>query len=275
MSDRVAVDDTTSRVPPLARPWSDDDAAGIGAWGHPAATYPPLLLTRTLQRHPQLAARTRHLGEGLYIDGRLSHRDRTIAILRTCAQVRCAYEWGGQAAFWGPIAKVSDDECDALAVGQPDDPRWSDGERTIVKGDRRARGHRHLDRCHLGVALGAPRRGAADGAPHRRRLVPDHLHALQRADPRHRGLDAPLAGGRLVNLPAWAVRRTRTMSRVYFGTVVLAAAGSLVGGGAAIVSGAIDEDYSNVVGGVVSVMLGGCWAAVAHFARPMDLRKPR
>jgi alkylhydroperoxidase family enzyme len=132
MSDRVAVDDRTSRVPPLARPWSDDDAAGIGAWGHPAATYPPLLLTRTLQRHPQLAARTRHLGEGLYIDGRLSHRDRTIAILRTCAQVRCAYEWGGQAAFWGPIAKVSGEECDALAVGAADDARWNDGERAIV-----------------------------------------------------------------------------------------------------------------------------------------------
>ena len=78
-NDRVAVDDSTSRVPPLARPWSEEDAAGIGAWGHPSATYPPLLLTRTLQRHPQLAARLRHLGEGLYLDGRLSHRDRTIA----------------------------------------------------------------------------------------------------------------------------------------------------------------------------------------------------
>jgi alkylhydroperoxidase family enzyme len=132
INDRVAVDDTTSRVPPLARPWSDDDEAGIRAWGHPSATYPPLLLTRTLQRHPQLAARVRHLGEGLYIDGRLSHRDRTIAILRTCARVGCAYEWGGQAAFWGPIAKVTEDECDALAIGAADDPRWSEAERAII-----------------------------------------------------------------------------------------------------------------------------------------------
>ena len=45
---------------------------------------------------------------------RLPPRVRTIAILRICALVRCEYEWGGQAAFWGPIAGVTDDECDAL-----------------------------------------------------------------------------------------------------------------------------------------------------------------
>ena len=79
-----------------------DDERGIRRWGHPAATYDPLLLTRCLQRHPQLASRTRALGESLYVDGRLPARDRTIAILRICGLLRCAYEWGGQAAFWGP-----------------------------------------------------------------------------------------------------------------------------------------------------------------------------
>jgi alkylhydroperoxidase family enzyme len=131
-SDRIAVDDSTSRVAPLAQPWSEDDAAGIERWGHPAATYPPLLLTRALQRHPQLADHTRQLGESLYIDGKLTHRDRTIAILRICGQVHCAYEWGGQAAFWGPIAKVSEAECDALAVGPADDERWSASDRSII-----------------------------------------------------------------------------------------------------------------------------------------------
>ncbi len=29
----------------------------------------------------------------------------------------CAYEWGGQAAFWGPIAGVAEAECDALVTG--------------------------------------------------------------------------------------------------------------------------------------------------------------
>jgi hypothetical protein len=62
----------------------------------------------------------------------LPPRVRTIAILRTCALVRCEYEWGGQAAFWGPIAGVSDDECDALVTGSADDPRWGDAERTLI-----------------------------------------------------------------------------------------------------------------------------------------------
>jgi hypothetical protein len=121
-----------TRVAPLAPPWSDEDAAGINSWGHPDRTYEPLLLVRCLQRHPTLASKLRKLGESLYVDTRLPPRVRTIAILRICALVRCAYEWGGQAAFWGPIAGVSDEECDALVTGGADDPRWSDWERVLI-----------------------------------------------------------------------------------------------------------------------------------------------
>ena len=121
-----------TRVAPVAPPWSDDDAANINSWGHPDRTYEPLLLVRCLQRHPNLAARLRKLGESLYIEALLPPRVRTIAILRICALVRCEYEWGGQAAFWGPIAGVSDDECDALVTGGADDPHWSDSERTLI-----------------------------------------------------------------------------------------------------------------------------------------------
>ncbi|MCV7282827.1 carboxymuconolactone decarboxylase family protein [Mycolicibacterium flavescens] len=106
-----------TRVAPLAPPWSDEDAAGIHSWGHPDRTYEPLMLVRCLQRHPNLAARLRKLGESLYADTRLPPRLRTIAILRICALLGCAYEWGGQAAFWGPIAGVRADECDALVTG--------------------------------------------------------------------------------------------------------------------------------------------------------------
>ena len=70
-------------------------------------------------------SRLRKLGESLYVERFCRGRTRTIAILRICALVGCQYEWGGQAAFWGPIAGVSDDECDALVTGGPDDPRWS------------------------------------------------------------------------------------------------------------------------------------------------------
>lgn len=121
-----------SRIAPLAPPWSEEDAAGINSWGHPDRTYEPLLLVRCLQRHPVLASRLRKLGESLYTAALLPPRTRTIAILRICALLRCAYEWGGQAAFWGPIAGVSDDECDALVLAGADDPRWGPAERTLI-----------------------------------------------------------------------------------------------------------------------------------------------
>jgi alkylhydroperoxidase family enzyme len=119
-----------ARVAPLATPWSDEDAAGIGRWGHPDRTYEPLLLVRCLQRHPKLANRLRALGEALYTETKLPARVRTIAVLRICALVGCRYEWGGQAAFWGPIAGVSDDECDALVTES--DPGWNAAERVLI-----------------------------------------------------------------------------------------------------------------------------------------------
>jgi Carboxymuconolactone decarboxylase family len=119
-----------TRVAPLAPPWSEADAADINSWGHPDRTYEPLLLVRCVQRHPALAGRLRKLGETLYTEARLPARVRTIAILRTCALLRCAYEWGGQAAFWGPIAGVSADECDALVTGAHAD--WSSAERVLI-----------------------------------------------------------------------------------------------------------------------------------------------
>jgi hypothetical protein len=72
------------------------------------------------------------LGESLYVDGRPPARDRTIAILRICGLLKCAYEWGGQAAFWGPIAEVTAAECDALAIGTATDDRWSAGESALI-----------------------------------------------------------------------------------------------------------------------------------------------
>ena len=126
------MDELSSRVAPLPEPWSEADAAGIGRWGHPSATYDPLLLTRILQRHPRLADRTRAMGESLYVDGRLPARDRTLAILRICARLGCAYEWGGQAAFWGPIAEVGEDDSDALVTAAADDARWTGPEQVLL-----------------------------------------------------------------------------------------------------------------------------------------------
>lgn len=88
------------------------------------------MLVRCLQRHPNLASRLRKMGESLYVDAKLPARLRTIAILRICALLQCEYEWGGQAAFWGPIAGVSERECDALVLD--DDPGFGDFERVLI-----------------------------------------------------------------------------------------------------------------------------------------------
>jgi alkylhydroperoxidase family enzyme len=126
------VDDASSRVAPLPEPWDEADATAIGRWGHPSATYPPLLLTRVLQRHPGLSDRVRHLGEGIYVDGRLDPRVRTIAILRTCARIGSTYEWGGQAAFWGPLTGVSPEEADAVTRDAADADTWSEVDRAVL-----------------------------------------------------------------------------------------------------------------------------------------------
>ena len=118
------------RVEPLPEPWNAEDAAEIGSWGHPDRTYEPLLLVRCLQRQPALASRLRRLGEALYVEALLPPRLRTIAILRICGLLRCEYEWGGQAAFWGPLVGVSDIECDALAVGSP--YAWGSAEQAVI-----------------------------------------------------------------------------------------------------------------------------------------------
>ena len=65
---------------------------------------------------------------------RFCHRGRARSrSFRICALVGCEYEWGGQAAFWGPIAGVSDDECDALVTAGPDHPHWGPDERTLIE----------------------------------------------------------------------------------------------------------------------------------------------
>src|SRR4051812_34677617 len=92
----------TPRAAPLPQPWSPEDEAGIRRWMHPEGTHDPPVLFQILQRHPVLAKRTQALGQELYLGGRLEPRDRQIAIMRMCALVGCAYEWGGQATFWGP-----------------------------------------------------------------------------------------------------------------------------------------------------------------------------
>lgn len=163
------------------------------AGGHPDRTYEPLPLVRCLQRHPALTTRLRKLGESLYVAALLPPRTRTIAILRMCALVGCEYEWGGQAAFWGPIAGVRDEECDALVTGGAEDPRWGPSERTLIGAVDELECTGSWSEATW-VSTGAlPYRRATHRTAHGRRLVPDDLHAVQRAGAAGGGLDAALA----------------------------------------------------------------------------------
>ena len=120
----------TPRAAPLPQPWSPEDEAGIRRWMHPEGMHDPPVLFQVLQRHPVLAKRMQALGQELYVGGRLPARERQIAIMRACALVGCAYEWGGQATFWGPRVGVSEAECDALVTGRG--AEWSARERTLL-----------------------------------------------------------------------------------------------------------------------------------------------
>ena len=117
------------RADPLPQPWSPDDEAGIRRWMHPEGTHDPPVLFQILQRHPVLAKRTQALGQELYLGGRLEPRDRQIAIMRICALVGCAYEWGGQATFWGPRVGLTEADCDALVIGGGE---WSAREQALI-----------------------------------------------------------------------------------------------------------------------------------------------
>src|SRR3954470_8127888 len=85
---------TMPRAASLPQPWSADDEAGIRRWMHPENEHDPPALFQVMQRHPGLARRTQALGQQLYVGGLLEPRDRQIAIMRACARVGCAYEWG-------------------------------------------------------------------------------------------------------------------------------------------------------------------------------------
>jgi alkylhydroperoxidase family enzyme len=76
-----------------------------------------------------LATRTQALGLERSVGGRLVPRDRQIAIMRICALVGCAYEWGGQATFWGPRVGLSMEDCDFLVTGGGS---WSAREQALI-----------------------------------------------------------------------------------------------------------------------------------------------
>jgi alkylhydroperoxidase family enzyme len=120
--------EATPRVPPLAPPFSPEDAAIFDRIMPPGV--PPLSLFTTLARVPRVWERFR---AGSLLDrGPVPLRLREIAIDRTSARAGNAYEWGVHVAFFAERAKLGADEVAALATGPVDALCWGAEERLVV-----------------------------------------------------------------------------------------------------------------------------------------------
>lgn len=86
-------------------------------------------IMRTLVRHPELFQRWTPLLDGL-LNGRLSHRDREILVLRTAWNCRSEYEWGQHVSVGRRIG-LSEDDIGNTARG-PEAAGWSRTERLLL-----------------------------------------------------------------------------------------------------------------------------------------------
>ena len=91
----------------------------------------PLNIFTTLAHNPKLFRQWMKFGTAVLIQGKLPPREREIAVLRVGWLCESEYEFG-QHVVIGRAAGLSDDEIRAIAAG-PDDPSWSEGDRTILR----------------------------------------------------------------------------------------------------------------------------------------------
>jgi alkylhydroperoxidase family enzyme len=122
------------RIAPVdPNPADPELAAELARWMPPGAGAPPLVLFRSLARHPALMQAMRPLGA--YILGRrfgLSLRLRELLILRVCARCGCEYEWGVHVAGFGAAAGLAPDVVAATVRGTADDPCFAPTEQALL-----------------------------------------------------------------------------------------------------------------------------------------------
>ena len=116
------------RIAPVEPPYAEDVQAIFDRIMPPGVE--PLSLFRTLARSERVY-RKFHAG-GLLDRGSLSLRQRELAIDRTCALNRCAYEWGVHIAFFADRVKLTPAEIEALAAPAIDPADWADDEAAIL-----------------------------------------------------------------------------------------------------------------------------------------------
>lgn len=107
----------------------------------------------TLANNPGLFRRVMPLAGKLLNAGKLSPRDRELAILRTAQQCGCEYEWLHHVRIGKQIG-LSDEEIQAVAVG-PHHLLWSDHDRAVLSAtDQLIVDHRVADATYDQLALG-------------------------------------------------------------------------------------------------------------------------
>ena len=123
-----------ARIAPVEPVPADPElAAELARWMPPGAAVEPLVLFRSLARHPALMQAMRPLGA--YLLGRrfrLSLRLRELLILRVCARCGCAYEWGVHAAAFGAAAGLDADVVAATVRGTADAPCFAPIEQALL-----------------------------------------------------------------------------------------------------------------------------------------------
>jgi alkylhydroperoxidase family enzyme len=117
-----------SRIAPVEPPYDDGIQAAFDRIMPKGVE--PLVLFRVLARSPRVYAKFN--AGGLLDPGPLVMRYREIAIDRTCALNRCAYEWGVHIAFFAARVNLTAEEIHALAAPAVDALAWAPEERAII-----------------------------------------------------------------------------------------------------------------------------------------------
>ena len=121
----------SARIAPVSEPY---DPATKDLLERMMPSGPPIAMFTTLARNHGLAEAVHGLGAyQLNRDLSISRREREIVIDRTCALLRCEYEWGVHVAVFAAKARFDAEQIRSLAHGSSADPCWtSDRERVLI-----------------------------------------------------------------------------------------------------------------------------------------------
>ena len=122
----------STRLAPLEPPYAPEVADALRRLMG-GADAEPLGLFRTVAHHPQMLDRFRATGSTLLSFGTLAADERETLIQRTTARCGAAYEWGVHAALFAPALGLGEAWLAATWAGGPDDPAFSERQRTLVR----------------------------------------------------------------------------------------------------------------------------------------------